>query len=260
MTLPIRNARLRLSQGQLFWRELGGGQTLVFLHGTWCDGNQWLPWMSQLHQRYHCVAIDLLGFGESERPKLHYSIDLEVECLAELLEALRLRQVCLIGDSIGAWVAASYALRFPEQVKALVLLEPEGVLEPHGSQSARWLTVQPSVSGWLLRSLLPIARVLKWDAWIRQQLEFQQQLQRSPVACKLLFARRAVEIQAEGLRNRLPWLKLPVLLLQAEQDSVAVKAANQVFAAEAPFAQVQEWQGLQPESIAAIDQFLQKFR
>lgn len=267
MTLPICNARLRLSQGQLFWRELGGGQTLVFLHGAWRDGNQWLPWMSQLHQRYHCVAVDLLGFGESERPKLHYSIELEVECLAELLEMLKLRQVCLIGDSIGAWIAVSYALRFPEQVKALVLLEPEGVLTSGDLQGvnarwrmARWLTIQPAVSGWLLRSLLPIARVLKCDGWIRQQLEFQQQLQRSPVACKLLFARRAVEIQAEGLRNRLPWLKLPVLLLQSEQDSLAVKAANQVFAAEAPSAQVQKWHGLQKETIEAIDQFLQKSR
>lgn len=251
--IPIRNARLRLSQGQLFWREGGHGQTLVFLHGAWNDGNQWRSWLDNLSSRYHCIVPDLLGFGESERPKLHYSIELEVECLAELLETLRLRQVCLVGDSIGAWIAASYALRFPDQVQAIVLLNPEGVLLQSGWRTGYFLHKFP----FLLKPLRLFAKLLKREDWLRQQ-PFEQ----SPVGFKLLFARRAREIQAEGWRDRLPWLKLPILLLQGEQDSASVKAVNQTIAREAPFVQVQTCVGTdsnlcEPEAIAAIDRFLQ---
>ncbi|MBD2091636.1 alpha/beta hydrolase [Microcoleus sp. FACHB-1515] len=251
---PIRNARLRLSQGQLFWREGGRGQTLVFLHGAWSDGNQWRSWLSDLSSRYHCIVPDLLGFGESERPKLHYSIELEVECLAELLEALRLRQVCLIGDSIGAWIAASYALRFPEQVQAIVLLNPEGVfLENQGWQMARVLHRFPA----LLKPLRLVAKLLRRADWLNQQ-PFEQ----SPVGFKLLLGRRAREIQAEGWRDRLAWLKVPILLLQGEQDSATVRAVNQTIAREAPSVQVETCVGTdsnlcEPEAIAAIDRFLQ---
>jgi pimeloyl-ACP methyl ester carboxylesterase len=218
MTLPIRNLRLRLSQGQIFWREVGQGKTLVFLHGSWSDGNQWLPMIEALSGHYHCVIPDLLGFGESEQPKLHYSIELQVECLAEYLEALKLRQIYLVGESLGGWIAASYALRFPDQIKGLVLLSPEGIpIGAGGWQWERWLVSQPPLAYWLLKFMLPFARLLKHQQQIEQLLQRRQQLRRSPVACKLLFQRRRAEIQAEWLHERLQWLKLPVLLLQGQE-------------------------------------------
>ena len=126
MPLPLRNARIRLTQGQIFWREVGQ-DTIVFLHGAWEDSSQWVPLIERLSAEYHCLVPDLLGFGESERPGVHYSIGLEVACLAEHLEALKLRRVYLVGHSLGGWIAMSYALKYQEQVEGVVLLAPEGV-------------------------------------------------------------------------------------------------------------------------------------
>lgn len=240
MTLPIRNSRIRLSQGQLFWREVGQGTVLVFLHGSWNDGSQWLPLVEHLSRNYHCLAPDLLGFGESERPKLHYSIELQVECLAEYLEALKLRQIYLVGHSLGGWIASSYALRFPDQVKGLILLSPEGV-QPEGKsnrwQWSRWLTGQPPLALWLLQLLLPFAKVFGWREWIERSLQLRQKLMRSPVACKLLFNRRAAEIRAELLpADQISWLKLPILILQGQDDAVTIHN-HQVFA-QAPQAEL----------------------
>ena len=123
-----RNSRVKLSVGQIFWREVGQGPSLVFLHGSWEDGTQWLRTIEHLSPYYQCFAPDLLGFGGSERRKIHYSIDLEVECLAQYLDTLKLRQVYLIGHSVGGWVAASYAIKYPDRVQGLVLLAPEGCL------------------------------------------------------------------------------------------------------------------------------------
>ncbi|NJN85784.1 MAG: alpha/beta fold hydrolase [Leptolyngbyaceae cyanobacterium SL_7_1] len=97
MVLPVRNARIRLSQGQLFSREVGHGRAIVFLHGSWSDGSEWLPVMEQLADQFHCLAPDLLGCGESDRLTLNYSVDSQVESLADYLEALKLRDLLLVG-------------------------------------------------------------------------------------------------------------------------------------------------------------------
>nr|WP_290228392.1 alpha/beta hydrolase [Trichocoleus desertorum] len=239
MSLPLRNSRLKLSQGQIFWREIGQGDALVFLHGSWSDSSQWVPVLEQLGTEYHCFAPDLLGVGESERPNVHYSIELQVETLAEYLESLRLRQVYLIGHSLGAWVAASYALKYLDQVRGLVLLAPEGIQVQKVGRRWWWaklLIARPPLLFWLLRSLQPFAPLLGLQKRVGRTLQWRKQLLQSPVACRLLFQRRRAEIQAEQLQGRLDWLKVPVTVLQSEQDAFAAKLLSQTYAELTPTA------------------------
>jgi pimeloyl-ACP methyl ester carboxylesterase len=240
MPLPQRNSRIKLSQGQLFWREIGQGTEVVFLHGTWSDGSQWLPVMEQLSQKHHCFAPDLLGFGDSEHLNVHYSIALEVECLAEYLAALKLRQIYLVGHSVGAWVATSYALKYPEKVRGLVLLAPEGVQperSPERWKVARWLVRKPPIFPWLLRMVYPIAKLFGATQGIKQLFQYRQKLQQSITACKLLFKRRRAEIKAELLQDQLSSLQIPVLLLQGEDS--ATEALSKAYAQFIPGIEVQ---------------------
>ncbi len=237
MNLPLRNSRIKLQLGQLFWREVGQGPVLVFLHGSWQDGSQWLPVIQQLSQDYHCLAPDLLGFGDSLRPKLHYSIQLEVECLAQYLESLHLPQVYLIGHSLGGWIAASYALKYLEQVRGLVLLAPEGV-QVEGQRGrwrgSRWLVGRPSIGYSILRSLYPLARLFGRHKGIEQALQQRQLLKSSPTACQLLFQRRRSEIQAELLQEQLDWLKVPTLILQGSRDTTDAIARSHTYGDKLP--------------------------
>jgi len=240
MDLPLRNSRIKLSQGQIFWREVGTGPTLVFLHGSWNDSSQWIPIINRLSGDYHCFAPDLLGFGESERPKVHYSIELEVESLAEFLETLRQRQVYLIGHSLGGWIAASYALKYLQQVQGVVLLAPLGLPDQTVRTHGWWtqcLVGRPPLMFWLLRSLRPVAKFIGQEEKIRRSLDYRQQLLKSPTACKLLFQRRWSEIQAELLQERLEWLKLPVLILQGGQDTIAAINQSKTYADLTPEAE-----------------------
>lgn len=232
MALPVRNFRIRLTQGQLFCREVGNGQAIVFLHGSWGEGSEWLPVMELLERECHSLAPDLLGCGDSDRPKVHYSLALQVECLAAYLDALRLQKVVLVGRELGGWVAARYAAKYPEQVKGLVLMAAEGVqitTTPNRWQRERWLAARPSLYGGLLRSLFPLARFLKRHHGIEQLLALQQTLRRSPVACQILFQRRRTEIQAEWMSDQIPWLKPPVLILQGEGDRSVATALNRAY-------------------------------
>jgi len=243
MAPPLRHARLKLSQGQWFWHEQGiRGPAIVLLHGAWHTSQQWVPVMARLSQNYHCFAPDLLGFGESERPDRPYSIALLAEGLAEYLESLRLREVYLVGDSLGAWVAASYALQHLDQVQGLVLLSPLGV-EVKGQASwrgAAWLMGKPPVLVWLLRGLGPILRLLGHWASLDRLWQVYDQYQQSPTACQILFQRRRAEIQAEQLQSQLPWLKRPVLLLQEMPASPVAEARIQVYARALPQAVVKQ--------------------
>ncbi|MEQ9001212.1 MAG: alpha/beta hydrolase [Coleofasciculus sp. B1-GNL1-01] len=242
MNLTLRNSRIKLPLGQVFWREVGTGPTLIFLHGSWSDSSQWLPLIEYLHQEYHCFALDLLGFGDSETPKLHYSIQVEVECLFNFIEALHLPQVYLVGHSLGAWIAASYALRHPEQVQGLVLLAPEGI-RGDGNwknwQWLRWLVGRPPLAYTILRSLLPLARMFGRHKEIERALKQRQQLLQSPTACQLLFRRRRLEIQAELLHEHLPDLDIPTLILQGRQDSLEVINHAQTYANHSPNTKLQ---------------------
>lgn len=233
MDALFRNSRRKLSQGLLFWREVGEGTPVIFVHGAWNDSSQWISVMELLWQDFHCFAPDLFGFGESEYPDIHYSIDLQVESLAEFLHALKLEKIYLVGHSLGGWIATRYALKYPEQIYGLVLLAPEGV-EIEGQQQ-RWRKMRRLVNGSslmfkLLRLLRPLTKALGWNANVERDWRFRQVMLQYPTACQLLFQRQQPEIEAELLHNQLYSLKAPVLILQGGKDTPEAVAMSQAYA------------------------------
>lgn len=105
---------------RLYTKELGtGGPTLVFLHGVGGTTRYWESRVAPLARDNGIVLVDLLGFGQSPKPWIRYTVDRHV---AELHRVLAGRAPCtLVGHSFGAIAAVAYAAHYPEQVKGLVL-------------------------------------------------------------------------------------------------------------------------------------------
>ncbi len=240
--LYLSHAHTRLSLGKAFWRETGQGEAIIFLHGTWQDSSQWSEVLGYLGDDYHCFALDLLGCGESERPKIGYSIAVQVEYLREYLARLNLHQVYIVGHSLGAWVAVSYALQHPEQVKGLVLLAPEGVQPPELRK--RWLKARillsPLPISWSLKFMAIWAKLLGIAPQIQELLKLRQKLQLHPIPCRLLFQRRPVEIHREMVDRYLENLKVPTLLLQTTTDDAEAIALIHTYVSLAPGAELQK--------------------
>ncbi|MEB3218271.1 MAG: alpha/beta hydrolase [Nostocales cyanobacterium 94392] len=240
-TMLFRNSRRKLSQGLLFWREVGNGIPVILLHGNWCDSSEWVSTMELISRNFHCFAPDLLGFGESEYPNIHYSIDLQVDCLFEFLQALKLDKVYLVGHSLGGWIAASCALKYPEKVQGLILLSPEGVeiegLQKHWQKMQR-LTKSPSLIFKLLKTFRFLARMLKLDAKIEEDLEQRKILLQNPTTTKLLYQRHFPEIQAELLQDKLDLIQIPVLILQGGKDGENALTRSKIYARLTPQAQM----------------------
>ncbi|MDJ1181932.1 alpha/beta fold hydrolase [Roseofilum casamattae] len=270
MSALFRNSRIKLSPGLLFWREVGEGPAVIFLHGSWDEGSQWVEVMERLSDNWQCFAPDLLGFGESDRPSIHYSINVQIECLAEYFRALKLDSFYLVGHSLGAWVATRYALENPDRVLGLVLLAPEGIDDPQllqRWQKATWLVGPKSFWTFVLKALLPVARWLGKAKSLETLLETRSHLLEFRAACQMLFLRRSREIQAECVNEQLGNLTVPTLLLSgrpAGQDSLELDILHRAYLDGIPNAQQQflpsgesNWPRSAPDAVArAIAEFV----
>jgi pimeloyl-ACP methyl ester carboxylesterase len=104
------------------------GADLVMLHGFAANKENWLRMAGELSDRFNIYAIDLPGHGESnsglDRP---YGINDQVGYLQEILATLELDPVHLMGNSMGAAIAAAYAAQKPQQISTLTLMNSAGV-------------------------------------------------------------------------------------------------------------------------------------
>ena len=242
--------RIQVSQGQIFWREVGDGPAILFLHGSWTDSSQWVPLMQHLSLDHHCFAPDILGAGESRSfTKIHPSINLEVECLAEYIQTLKIKELCLVGNGLGAWIATHYALKYPEVVKGLVVIAPEGITFPNYKKEWGWKRQFASnFFPWagFLKLIYPLAFLFGQGKKIKGWFSDRQILLEWPVASHLLYRRRWAEIQEEMLNQSLESLKLPTLVLQGDQDTATALKQSQIFAEIAPMAEYQRIEGGKP--------------
>lgn len=106
---------------------------LVLLHGMGDDKNSFLQSANKLSEHYHLILPDLAGHGENRRDTdFNYSINGQVEFVHGFLKELNVERFNLVGNSMGGHTAATYAIKYPEQVKSLVLLNAAGLkLDDH---------------------------------------------------------------------------------------------------------------------------------
>lgn len=113
---------------------------LLLLHGIGADKDNWTRVAaSGLSKRYRVLAPDLPGFGESAKPDdARYRIQDQVARVAAYLDALGVQgPVHVGGNSMGGWIAAAFALAYPDRVASLWLLDPAGVMTADESEMMR---------------------------------------------------------------------------------------------------------------------------
>jgi pimeloyl-ACP methyl ester carboxylesterase len=105
------------------------GRTVVLLHGKNFWGGYWQETISLLTQQgYRVVVPDQIGFGKSSKPDdIHYSFDLLAQNTRDLLDALKVDRVAVVGHSMGGMLAVRLARNYPDRVTQLVLEDPIGL-------------------------------------------------------------------------------------------------------------------------------------
>jgi pimeloyl-ACP methyl ester carboxylesterase len=120
--------------------KVGRGPVLLLLHGLGCDHTTWLPVVAALSRRYTVIAPDLLGHGQSDKPRADYSLGGYANGMRDLLTVLGVDKVTVVGHSFGGGVAMQFAYQFPERTERLVLVAPGG-LGPEVTPAIRAITL-----------------------------------------------------------------------------------------------------------------------
>lgn len=108
-------------------RIAGSGPALLLIHGVGDNSTTWNSVHAKLAQRFTVIAPDLLGHGESDKPRADYSLAAFANGMRDLLAALGIDRVTLVGHSLGGGIAAQFVYQYPHMVERLVLVSSGGV-------------------------------------------------------------------------------------------------------------------------------------
>ncbi|HKB67228.1 MAG TPA: alpha/beta hydrolase [Pyrinomonadaceae bacterium] len=150
---------------KIHYQEKGTGTPLVLLHGYTSSTYSWKDVFAPLSKSFHVIAVDLKGFGLSEKPDGDYTRRAQAALVAHLLAQLNIDKVWLCGSSMGGEVALNVAVANPQRVAGLILIDSAGVEVPgSGSLAPSYLLIP--VIGRVLTAL-----ALRSDKLVREGLE-----------------------------------------------------------------------------------------
>jgi pimeloyl-ACP methyl ester carboxylesterase len=103
------------------------GPTLILIHGLGADSTIWAATLATLSEKTHVFALDQIGFGRSDKPPLDYRVQTFAEFLYAFMQAAKIPRATLVGNSLGGWVAAEFAIQHPEMMEKLILVDSAGI-------------------------------------------------------------------------------------------------------------------------------------
>jgi pimeloyl-ACP methyl ester carboxylesterase len=119
---------IKIDNDVLSYVELGHGKPVLAIHGLGGNWAVWLQNLPELASGYRVIAIDLPGFGRSGPSGHGVAISGYSRLVSSLVDELALERPVLVGNSLGGWIAADVALRVPDRVGGLVLVDAGGVV------------------------------------------------------------------------------------------------------------------------------------
>ena len=112
---------------RMSYRTAGEGPVIALVHGITSTSDTWRELLPLLAQRHTVVAPDLLGHGDSAKPRGDYSLGANAAGLRDLLAALGHDRATVVGHSLGGGVAMQFAYQFPERCERLALIASGGL-------------------------------------------------------------------------------------------------------------------------------------
>ncbi len=206
--------QVTLEGHRIHYFEGGRGAPVVLVHGLGGRAEDWANLMPQLSSAgYHVYAMDLLGYGRSDRPaSASYSIAEEAEIVEAFLTKLQLDKVALGGWSMGGWVAGRVALDDPQRISKLMLFDAAGVEFTPGFDASDFTPGTPEGLQRLYALLMPHPERMP-DFLVRDMLRRGRKTN--------WVTKRSVQSMFAGsdlLDARLRELKMPVLIVWGKDD------------------------------------------
>lgn len=192
-----------INGGLIHYEAFGRGEPTVFIHGWLGSWRYWMRTMEALAPNYRTYALDLWGFGDSDKSSERYSVSNYTALLYDFLDHLGVVRTSLVGHSLGAIVALRFAIEYPELVSRVVAVSLP--VTPH------------SISGRLLdfANNSVLTKMLWWRQITHQ--EVQQGVEKMAENAITLSVQSVLEVDARVLIEQ---VFKPTLVIYGEKDNV----------------------------------------
>jgi pimeloyl-ACP methyl ester carboxylesterase len=225
---------LTINQLRIHFEEAGAGSAILFLHGLGSCGQDWLLQFPAFAQKFHVIAPDLRGHGQTDKPPGRVRVAHLTSDVLELLDALGVECAHVVGLSLGGCVAQQLALDVPSRVRSLTLVNTFARLEPDSPRHALMLASRMAVLG--LRGLPAQADYVAARLFPKPEQEPLRKLAAGRIAAndvatyrRLLLATRAFDV-----RNRLGEIACSTLVIAGDRDTTVPLRAKQLLASRIP--------------------------
>jgi len=204
--------------------------TIVWIHGL---SGSWQNWLENLPvlaaAGWRCIAMDLPGFGASPMPAEKISITGYAAVVDELLRALGVTRAVVVGNSMGGFVGAEIALRFPTWVERLVLVSPAGLTiesQRNVYRAARLTAnITAASAGWLASRADSAVRRPRLRKQLLAIVAAHPGRLPAPLAAEQLrgsgkpgFVPALDALTSYPIRDRLPEIEVPTLVVWGTKD------------------------------------------
>lgn len=115
---------IKVKNSKIHYANAGDGDPIVFLHGIPASSYLWRNVIPVLAHKAQCIAPDLIGMGQSDKPNIKYTLDEHIQYLEDFVKALNLKNITLVVHGLlGSAVGFNYAMRNQDNIKAIAFYE-----------------------------------------------------------------------------------------------------------------------------------------
>jgi 3-oxoadipate enol-lactonase len=228
--------RLALRDLNMFVHEAGDGPPLVFIHGLGWDHRLWLSSLARYQPRFRVIVGDTRGHGQSDKPTGPYFITQFADDWIQALEALSVRRAIIVGFSQGGMAAQIVATRRPDLVRGLVLACTASHVTPEGS-AIMAQRVEAQLKDGPRAGAIAAAKSIFSPAFMQAEPGYIEEFLAARTAQDqnaLLAAAQAGQVF--DVRSDLPCVRVPALVIAAEEDRLCSVASLRALADSLPYA------------------------
>jgi len=216
----------------IFYTVKGEGRPLVLIHGYGAGIWVWEKQIEVLSHGYRVYALDLIGHGFSDRPRIPYTPETYIHCLKNFMDGVGIEKATLVGNSMGGGVAWATAILFPERVDRLILIDcvSPDVLREVKNESFRMLAAIKNIPALpylviAVRNKNSIRKVLLECVWdinliVPEVVNRQYQLSRIKGTTRALYSTFKHAKEALKLKDQFSRIRKPTLFIWGEKDLI----------------------------------------
>ncbi|MEM8530494.1 MAG: alpha/beta fold hydrolase [Chloroflexota bacterium] len=234
---------LTINGTEIYYEEHGTGpETIIFAHGLLWSGDMFAPQIAALKDRYRCITFDFRGQGRSEITRDGYDMDTLSEDATALIKALDGEPCHFVGLSMGGFVGMRLAIRHPELLQSLVLLETSADPEPR--ENIPRYRLLALITRWFGPALVAnqVMPIMFGQSFLNDpdRAELRAAWRLRLIANNRVGITRAIKgvIERKGVYEDLGRIALPTLIIVGDQDVATVPAKSERIHAQIPHSQL----------------------